>query len=81
LVVSGQMSRDEAITMLAQDSYPDPLQKREDRYFVLKKLGFTETEFNEYLARPQVPHCAYPSELNQLATLSRAWKAVRRMVR
>lgn len=78
LVVSGQMSRDEAIALLEDDPYPDPLQKRDDRYFVLKKLGFSEAEFDAYMARPPLPHATYPSELNRLAMLSWAVKAVRR---
>lgn len=76
LVVSGQMSRDEAMAMLEQDPYPDAMQKRDDRYFVLKKLGFSEAEFDAYMARPPVPHSAYPSELGRLTKLSRVRKAV-----
>jgi hypothetical protein len=33
----------------------------EDKPFVLKKLGFTEAEFDAYLAAPAVPHSHYGS--------------------
>jgi N-acetyl sugar amidotransferase len=81
LVLSGQLEREHALAMLADDPYPDPLLKRDDRYFVLKKLGYTDAEFDAYMGRPQVPHSAYPSELPRLARLLRAGKAVRRVLR
>lgn len=77
LVVSGQMSREDALAILDEDPYPDPMQKRDDRYFVLKKLGFSESEFEHYMARPAVPHRAYPSEIDRLRKLARAWGAIR----
>jgi N-acetyl sugar amidotransferase len=79
LVVSGQISRDEAVAMLDQDPYPDPVQKRDDLDFVLKKLGLSEAEFENYMARPAVPHLAYPSEIERLRKFSRIWKAIRRV--
>jgi N-acetyl sugar amidotransferase len=81
LVVSGQMRRDEALDMLEKDTYPDLQQKRDDRYFVLKKLGFSEAEFDAYMTRSPVPHSAYPSELDRLAKLSRARKSLHRALR
>jgi len=62
LIVSGQMSRDEAIEMLGSDPYPDPKQMEQDKTFVLKKLGFTEQSFDEYIAAPEIPHAVYGTE-------------------
>jgi N-acetyl sugar amidotransferase len=62
LVVSGQMSRDEAIEMLKSDPYPDPKQMEQDKTFVLKKLGFTEQGFDEYIAAVEIPHAVYGTE-------------------
>jgi N-acetyl sugar amidotransferase len=81
LVVSGQISRGEAIASLDQDPYPDIMQKQDDRNFVLKKLGFSESEFEAYMARPPLPHTAYASEIDRLTRLSRAWKVIRRLMR
>jgi len=81
LVVSGQMTRDHAVSLLAQDPYPDVQQKQEDRYFVLKKLGFNTGEFDEYMRRPAVAHSAYPSEINRLEFLSRCAKSAKRLLR
>jgi len=62
LVVSGQMTRDEALTALEQSPYPDPAQEAQDRAFVMKKLGFTEPQFTEYMQASAVPHGQYGSE-------------------
>lgn len=62
LIISGQMTRDEAMKMLEDSPYPDPRQEVQDRIFVMKKLGFTEESFNQYMETPEVPHQVYGSE-------------------
>jgi len=62
LIVSGQMTRDEAMRLLESSPYPDPEQEEQDRIFVMKKLGFSEDSFNQYMSAPEVPHRAYGSE-------------------
>lgn len=62
LIMTGQLSRAEAMALLKQDPYPDEKLKQQDRAFVCKKLGFSEAEFEEYLRAPAIPHRAYPSE-------------------
>lgn len=58
LIFSGQITKDEALAELAQPIYPAELFAT-DYEFVLKKLGFTHQEFQDYLAAPQVPHSHY----------------------
>ena len=70
------MNRDEAIEMLKSDPYPDPKQMEQDKTFVLKKLGFTEQDFDEYIAAPEIPHAVYGTEerlQNNLAAIYRAF--------
>ena len=62
LVATGQMSRDQALAMMSQPTYPDLGQLRDDLAFVLKKLGFTQEAFEKYLAAPAAPHDVYPTE-------------------
>ena len=71
LIMTGQMTRDEALRLLAGSPYPDPRQEEQDRIFVKKKLGFSDAAFDEYMRRPQVPHTAYPSELGFYRALVR----------
>jgi N-acetyl sugar amidotransferase len=60
LVQSGQMTRREALSEYAKPAY-DPGQLKEDKDFVLKKLGFTDESFDKYLKAPIKSHLSYPS--------------------
>jgi hypothetical protein len=55
------MTREKALEELAKPGY-DAQMQREDYQYVIKKLGITETEFEEYMARPIVPHKFYGSQ-------------------
>lgn len=61
LIFSGQITKPEALEALAQPNY-DRKQLLEDRTFALKKLGFTEAEFDAYLARPRREHAEFGME-------------------
>ncbi len=76
LIVSEQMSRDEALDLLATPPYPDVREEKQDRLFVMKKLGFTEQEFEEYLGMPGVRHAVYGSEWGPYRTLVKMYKIV-----
>jgi hypothetical protein len=78
LVVTGQMERDAAVELLKASPYPDPSQEEQDRIFVMKKLGFSEVTFGEYMTAPQVPHEYYGSERWLWSTLAGLYLAVSR---
>jgi len=63
LIFSGQISKEEALEELKQPIYPEDL-FRVDYEFVLKKLGFTNEEFQAYIKAPQVPHNHYDLSLS-----------------
>jgi N-acetyl sugar amidotransferase len=60
LIVSGQLTREQALVELEQTDYPAELE-RQDHDFIAKKLGLSRTEFDEILARPPVDHLEYPN--------------------
>lgn len=62
LVATGQMFREQALEMMLQPPYPDAGQQVSDYAFVLKKLGFTQEKFEEYMAAPPISHDAYATE-------------------
>lgn len=62
LIVSGQMTRDDAMKLLESPPYPDPKQEEQDRHFVIKKLGFTDENFNQYMNMEEMPHQYYGSD-------------------
>lgn len=61
LINSNQITREEALTELKNDIYPQNLQ-REDFDLVCKKLNFSKEELNEYLKRAPKSHLAYGSD-------------------
>lgn len=61
LIVSGQMTREDALRELELPSYPfDKL--REDKEFVAKKLGISVEKFDQILAQRIRPYSDYPTE-------------------
>lgn len=61
LVLSDQMTRDEALDMMGSTNYPDELRKQ-DHDFIAKKLGVSVQELEAIYARPPVDYSAYPNE-------------------
>ena len=62
LIVSGQMTRDDALEALEAPAYPSQADLDGDIAFFLKKLGWTMDQWNDYLTRPERPHDAFASE-------------------
>ncbi|MEP7221250.1 MAG: N-acetyl sugar amidotransferase [Novosphingobium sp.] len=62
LVMTGQMTRAEAMARMDEIAYPSQRDLDADKQYFLKKMGWSEEKFEAYLARPEVPHDAYPSE-------------------
>lgn len=62
LVVSGQMTRADALKGLEGIPYPSEKALEEDKQYFMKKMGWTPQQLAEYIARPGVSHAAYPSE-------------------
>lgn len=60
LICAGQISREQAMVEISNPEYSPALMK-EDREFVIKKLGFSESEFDMYMKIPPVKHTDYPS--------------------
>jgi N-acetyl sugar amidotransferase len=61
LIRNGEMTRQEALVELSIPPY-DPEQLHQDRIYVLKKLGFTEDEFNRIMKLTIRSHLDYPSD-------------------
>jgi N-acetyl sugar amidotransferase len=60
LVQAGQISREEALQEYSMPAY-DAQQLAEDKEYVIKKFGFTETEFENYMKAPIKKHSDYPT--------------------
>lgn len=76
LITTGQMHREDALRLIQESPYPNFNQEREDYEYVLKKLGFSREEFEQYVALPAVPHDTYRSEKLIWDLLYRSYKYV-----
>jgi hypothetical protein len=59
-VQSKQISRQQAINEFALPAY-DPIQFAVDKEYVIKKLGFNEKSFNDYMQSATHSHYEYAS--------------------
>ncbi len=60
LIVSDQMTRDEALALMETTNYPDDL-RRQDHEFIAKKLGVTPSELESIFEQPPVHYSQYPN--------------------
>ena len=61
LICSGQMTKDAALIELSKDIYPKEELNR-DKEYIIKKLGFTNEEFEDIMKAPIKSHLDYPSD-------------------
>ena len=52
LIHSGQMTKEEAMAELSVAPYPDSTEEHRDKLYVLKKLGLSESDYDEILTAP-----------------------------
>ena len=77
LIVSGQMTRADALSELAEP-IAVPEQVRRDIKFVAKKLGMDATELKTLIDLPAVSHLSYPNQMALHARLTAIKLALRR---
>lgn len=62
LVVSGQMSREDALAGLIGIPYPSENALEQDKVYFLKKMGWSPEQLISYIGRSERFHSDYPSE-------------------
>jgi N-acetyl sugar amidotransferase len=78
LVCSGEITREQALDELKKDTYPVELQE-DDKVYVIKKLGLTESEFENIMRLPKKTYHDYPN--HEHIYESPLWKTLRRAYR
>lgn len=73
---NGELGRDHALAELEQPLYTGGSLAIE-REFVLKKLGFSDVEFDQIIATPPRSHAAFPSDRHLVAALRTMYTPVR----
>lgn len=74
---NGELTRDQALEALAQPWYPSQEALANERAFVLKKLGFSDAEFDEIMAAPVRRHDEFPNDRAMFAAARRAYQPIR----
>lgn len=77
LIMSGQMSRDEALRLMACDPYPSAEALEDDIEYFVKKMGWTRDQLTAYLQAPEVPHDRYGSEKRFSERLNRTSRFIK----
>lgn len=79
LILSGQMTRGEALEKMKEPVYPENLLE-EDREYTIKKLGFTEAEFAAMMAAPTKTFEDYKTSHGIFERAKRLVNATRRYI-
>jgi hypothetical protein len=61
LICNGEITREDAIEELLQPTY-EPVRQLEDKRYVAKKLGWSESEFDDLLSMPNGKQLAYGTD-------------------
>lgn len=77
LICSGQMTRDDAKSLLNESPYPDIDDLKSDIDYFLKKMDWTEKDLDSYLGQKPISHGRYPSEFLTAQKLNKAFKKIR----
>lgn len=78
LVMSGDMSRQQALTLLEGIPYPSQQALDEDIAYFLKKMQWTRRDLDAYIARPQKSHALYGSEIGLFKIAQRVFRLMKR---
>lgn len=79
LIMSNQLSRDEALSLLDTSPYPDVNQLNDDIEYFLKKMKWSRDDLEGYIKRSGKPHDRYGTELH-LWSFLRATKRLYRRI-
>ncbi|RDB42165.1 N-acetyl sugar amidotransferase [Halomonas sp. DQ26W] len=75
LVMSNQISREEALKILESSPYPTEKELHTDKKYFLKKMGWTEQTLELYLRREPRAHDEYPSSVILWEFMRKLYKA------
>jgi N-acetyl sugar amidotransferase len=81
LVVTNQMTRDDAMGMLKEIPYPSEADVATDVDYFLKKMGWSPKDLETYLLRPVKSHADYPSEREAWNSFAKFYGRLRQVVR
>ena len=79
MIVSGQMTRDEALKELEKPLY-DETELKEDKEFISKKLGISLEEFESIMQQSNKTFLDYPSDYKKDIFFSDLKKKIKKLI-
>lgn len=76
LILSGQLSKEEALKQLKEIPYPNDKDLVDDIEYFLKKMQWDKEKFMNYLKRPAKSHLEYGSEIGYWNKLNNIYKKI-----
>jgi N-acetyl sugar amidotransferase len=76
LIINNEITRDEALQELQKPLY-NPVELEQEKAYVLKKLGFSEKQWDEIMRTPVVPHTAFNSEIKLFQRVAKIRRTIR----
>ena len=73
LIISGDITRKEALEELKKPPYGDEKMLKEDMKFVIKKFGLTEDDFDSIMNLKTLSIYDYPNNIDLIRRLNRSW--------
>lgn len=74
LVMTGEMTREQALASVTGIAYPTEKDLETDKRYFIKKMLWTPEKLADYIARPEKPHGAYPSEAKYFDRMVRLYR-------
>lgn len=81
LVLSGEMTREQALAEIENENYIGTSLWAEDREFVIKKLGLTEAQFEYIMGLPVRTHYDYPTNSWLFERMPRLFPLLKKIAR
>tara|TARA_Y100000816_G_scaffold278791_1_gene250363 strand:+ start:264 stop:1358 length:1095 start_codon:yes stop_codon:yes gene_type:complete len=77
LIVTNQITRNDALRILAQNPYSSSAQLNEDKEYFLKKMNWNESMLIKYINRPPKSHMNYPNSKYMYKILLKIYKLLK----
>ena len=79
LILNEEITREEAIKEVEKPLYAE-IELANDKEYVLKKLKFSESEFDDIMKKTPLPHTHYASDYKTMKIMSKMWSKIKPLI-
>jgi N-acetyl sugar amidotransferase len=77
LILSGELTRKEALIKIQQMTYPSEEEEERDIKYFLKKMNWSKSNLESYCSKPEIKHSFYKSEIRTWDFLKKMYKKLK----